>query len=139
MASENLTTYREMTEHVGKVKEEICEQVNRLDYQVGVMNGKLSQLNDVVLPLTLAMNQTAENTKEISTSLKAFTKTQSVTNGIFTDKMHNHDLAIAGIKSITDGITDKKKYNAGVVVAVIGLVGLFVSGLFGLAPYIFTQ
>lgn len=138
MASEDLTSYREMTEYVGRTKEEIMTHVNRMDYKVGVMDGKLTQLNEVVLPLTLAMNQIADNTNEMNKSLKESNKNQSKTNSMFTDKIHSQDLAIESMRSITNGITDKKKYNAGVVVAVISLVGIFVGGLFQLAPYLFA-
>lgn len=138
MAAEDLTTYREMTEYVGKIKKEVLGEVRKIDHKVEVLDNNFTQLNNIVLPLTIAMNQTADNTKEMSTSLKEFTKNQMVANGIFTEKMHNQDLAISDMRNITNGITDKKKYNASVVVAIVGLVGLFVSGLFGLAPLLFN-
>lgn len=138
MATENFVTYKEMVESQDSVKQELLEKIEKSDKQVERLDEKVDNLNDLVLPLTVAMNQTAENTKEMSESLKEFTKKQSETNGIFHDKINGQALAIEGIKNVTNGLTEKKKYNATVIVAIIGLVGVFVTGLFQLAPIIFN-
>lgn len=146
MASEGFVTYREMTEYQDSVKKDLIDRIDKgdknrekLEDKVEIMDEKLDNLNKVVLPLTLAMEQTAENTKEISQSLKEFTKQQSKTNTLFHDKINDQAMTIKDIKNVTDGFTDKKKYNATVIVALIGLVGVFITGLFQLAPLIFTQ
>lgn len=95
---------------------------------------KVDDLKDLVLPLTVAMNQTAENTKEMAKSFKEFALSQSTTNGTFRDKIHNQDLTIADLKNITGSITEKKKWNAGVVVAIITTAGGIMIAVFQLAP-----
>lgn len=145
MATENYVTYKQLSESQDRMKEEIMDhiernekQIDKLDTKVENIDDKLSSLNDLVLPLTVAMRQTAENTKEISQSLKEFTKTQSSTNDIFHDKINAQAVVIEGMKSVTAGLSEKKKYNATVVVAIIGLLGVFVTGLFQLAPILFA-
>lgn len=155
MVAEGYVTFKEMSESQDKVKKEILDsqenvkksimehiergdkQTEKLDNKVNNITDKVANLNDLVLPLTIAMKQTAENTKEISESLKDFTKSQSTTNGIVYDRLHAQDLSIEGLKNITSGIAEKKKYNVSVVVALISLVGVFIAGLFQLAPILF--
>lgn len=156
MASEGFVTYRELSECQDNIKRDLIEnqesvkkdvmehvergdkRVDRLDIKMNNIDEKVNQLNDLVLPLTVAMKQTAENTKDMSDSLKQFTKNQSDTNGIFYEKFNAQAISIESIKNITNNITDKKKYNVSVVVAIIGLVGIFITGLFQLAPMIFN-
>lgn len=146
MATEkSYVTYKELSESQDRIKEELMDhiergekQMDKLETKVSTINDKVSSLNDLVLPLTVAMKQTAENTKEISQSLKEFTKTQSSTNDIFHDKINAQAIALEGMKSVTSGLTEKKKYNVTVVVAIIGLIGVFITGLFQLAPILFN-
>lgn len=144
MAAEDFVTYKELSDSQARIKEDIMEhiergekQIDKLDIKVNGISDKVSNLNDLVLPLTVAMKQTAENTREISKSLKDFTKTQSITNDMFHDKINAQSLAIEGVKTVTNGLTEKKRYNATVVVAIIGLVGVFITGIFQLAPILF--
>jgi methyl-accepting chemotaxis protein len=141
VAAEDYVTYKELSDSKQDLMEHIEQgnkRVDRLDDKVDTINDRVGHLNDLVLPLTVAMKQTAENTREISESLKEFTKSQSETNDRFHEKISSQAVTIEGMKSVTAGITDKKKYNATVVVAIIGLVGVFVTGLFQLAPLIFN-
>lgn len=138
MAPENNVTYREMTESQNTVKKEIMGHVSKLDVKLGLVENEVRYVKELVLPLTVAMNQTAENTKDMANSLKEFTRAQTDTNTGFKDKMHSHDLALEGIRSITNGITERKKYNVGVTVAIISLIATFIAGLFQLAPIIFN-
>lgn len=141
MATEDYVTYKELTDSKQDIMEHIEQsnkRVDRLDNRVEVIGEKVSSLNDLVLPLTVAMKQTAENTREISESLKDFTNSQRETNGIFHDKINSQAIVLEGIKFVTKGATDKKKYNVAVVVAMIGLAGAFITGLFQLAPIIFN-
>lgn len=138
MAAENYVTYREMVDAQENIKGDIDKKIEKVDDKVNSINDKVSHLNDLVLPLTVAMKQTADNTKEISESLKEFTRSQSTTNGIFRDELHEHAVTLEGVKNITSGLTDKKKYNATVIVAIISLIGVFITGLFQLAPVLFN-
>lgn len=146
MDSENFVTYKEMVKSQDDTKQDIIDRiekgdkrVDKLDDKINDVDKKVDHLNDLVLPMTVAMKQTAENTKDISESLKEFTRNQSTTNNIFHEKINAQALSIQGIENIAVGMTDKKKYNATVVAATIGLVGIFVAGMFQLAPIIFNH
>ena len=138
MASENYITHKILNEFQKELDREIKGHIDKLDDKIGTVDNKVGQLNDLVLPMVISMKQTAENTKEMADSLKDFTNSQRQTNDLFKDKMHEHDLSIEGFKGITKLISDKKKYNATVIVALIGLVGIFITSLFQLAPIIFN-
>lgn len=144
MATEEWITYKALSESQARTKDELMEhiergekQVDKLDQKVNSIDERVGQLNNLVLPLTVSMRQTAENTKEISESLKEFTRNQSTTNSTLSDRINQHTVDIEGIKSVTNTIGDKKKYNATVIVALIGFMGVFVTGLFQLAPILF--
>lgn len=144
MATEEWITYKTLSESQARTKDELMEhiergekQVDKLDQKVNSIDERVGQLNNLVLPLTVSMRQTAENTKEISESLKEFTRNQSTTNTTLSDRINQHTVDIEGIKSVTSTIGEKKKYNATVIVALIGFMGVFVTGLFQLAPILF--
>lgn len=137
MASEDYVTYREMTEHQEALKKDILGQLGEVEQQVELVEDEVNELKVLVLPLVVSMKQTAENTKEISESLKEFTRTQTQTNVIFQEKFSSQALDIQAVKNIADGLTEKKKYNATVTVGIIGLISAFITGMFTLAPLMF--
>lgn len=144
MASQDFVTHKDLMDHNSRLKDDIKSDIDKtervvekLDERVQQIDAKVDMLNDLVLPLTSAMTQTAENTKDISLSLKEFTQAQTKTNHIFQDKINGQAVAIESLKGITNAMGEKKKYNVTVVVALIGLVGAFVTGLFQLAPFLF--
>lgn len=112
-------------------------QVEKLSNKVEGISDKVIDLKDLVIPLTIAMNATAENTKEMSAFLKESTENQTSINQAFREKFHGQDLSIEGLKFTTNSMAEKKKYNLGVTVAGIGLAGTFIAGLFQLAPIMF--
>lgn len=144
MVPERFVTHKELNEYNDRLRKEIRTDISKsdkvvekLDTRVQKIDEKVDMLNDLVLPLTIAMNQTADNTKEMSQSLKEFTKAQTTTNDILNEKINGHAITIENLKGVTSSMTEKKKYNVTVVVALIGLVGVFVTGLFQLAPFLF--
>lgn len=137
MASEEYVTYKDLTLSQERLKDDVLEHVDKVESRVNIVEGKVDDLNKIVLPLTVAMNQTAENTKKISETLEVFTKSQSETNGKFYDKFHAQDLEIQGVKNLASGLSEKKKYNATVTVAILGIVSAFITGMFTLAPLMF--
>jgi uncharacterized coiled-coil protein SlyX len=146
VATEGYVTYKEMTASQQGIKKELLEiidkgekKMDKLEDKVTNVTEKVGHLNDIVLPLTVVMQQTADNTKEMSQTLKEFTKSQSMTNELFNDKISAQNVTIEGIKNVTNTITEKKKYNVTVVVALIGLIGVFITGLFQLAPILFQN
>lgn len=146
MATDNYVSHKELAEAQDRTKDDIMDHIDnheknieRLDVKVQRIDEKVGHLNDLVLPLTVSMRQTAENTKEISESLKEFTKSQSATNGIFYDKFNKTAVEMENLKTVTTGLGEKKKYNATIVVAIISLIGIFITGMFQLAPLFFEK
>jgi hypothetical protein len=135
---------KELMVNQSEVKKEFARRMDKSDKQVEKLsdkvegiNDKVIDLKDLVIPLTIAMNATAENTKEMAAFLKESTENQSSINETFREKFHGQDLSIEGLKFATNSMEEKKKYNLGVTVAGIGLAGTFIAGLFQLAPIIF--
>lgn len=138
MGEKEYVTYKEMLAVQGKLKDEMCKDIEKVDGRVDILDGKVDQLTELVIPMNIAMKQTADNTKEISESLKEFTRNQNMTNNAFSTKIGEHAVALQDVKSIANGLAEKKKYNATIVVAIIGLISVFVAGLFQLAPVLFS-
>jgi len=155
--SKGFISFREYTESQDKIKRDLLksqESVKRdlttrlekaevhqekLDLKVEGIDGKVDGLKELVIPLSIALTQTAENTKQMAQSMEKFTESQTVTNGIFYDKIHGQAIMMEGFKSIAEGITEKKKYNLGVTVAGLGIISVIITGLFNLAPIIFPK
>lgn len=144
MAPERFVTHKDLADRQKQLRDELMEDISRtektienVDKKVQAVDDKVSTLQELVLPLTVAMNATAENTKKISQTLEKFTEAQSDTNQIFNDRIGSHSVDIENLRGVTNSISDRKKYNATVVVALIGLVGTFIVSLFGLAPLFF--
>lgn len=149
-------TFKEYTESQDRIKRELLRsqetikndlskrlekseaEQDKLEDKVDVIDIKVDQVMALVLPLTVATQNTADNTKEMTRVLKEFTTSQTKTNGMFVEKFHGQDLKITGLEHVTLGLSSKKKYNVGVTVAAISFAGIFIGGLFQLAPLFFN-
>src|SRR5699024_6920695 len=109
----------------------------KLYTKINTVDEKVETLNDIVLPLVESSKQTADNTKQIATSLTEFTQEQRKTNGKFYDRLHDHELSINELGQKTKSQTEEKKANATVTVAFIGVITVIITGIFNLAPLIF--
>jgi len=128
---EKYVTKYELLQTQQHIEDKLYTKINNVDE-------KVDTLNDIVLPLVESSKQTADNTKQIATSLTEFTQEQRRTNGKFYDRLHEQELSINELGQKTKSQTEEKKANATVTVAVIGAVGIVISGIFSLAPYIFN-
>lgn len=137
MAPENQVTYKVLNDTTKELKREIMGHVDSVKSRVDDVDNKVDQLNDLVLPMVVSMRQTADNTKEMTESLKDFTKSQRDTNDLLKEKIHEHDLSIEQFKSFSAMMSDKKKYNATIVVALIGVMGVLITSIFNMAPLFF--
>jgi len=108
-----------------------------LSKEIDIVNGKVDNLRDIVLPLVEGIKQIAENTKQTAISMDEFVKEQRLTNGLTGDRINNQQIEIVGLQHKTDGITEKKKSSAVIIVAVITGVPTIIVGLFQLAPLVF--
>ena len=139
MAPENLKdlsafiTFRDLD----KSQQAIREEVQRIDDKVDAVDEKVDNLRDMVLPLLESSKQTAENTRKIAESMDKFTEEQRRTNGKMYERLNGHDVQLTDLKHMAGGVAEKKKANATVIVAVLGVVGTIIGGLFALAPVFF--
>lgn len=108
-------------------------------------NERIDEIMELVLPMAESSKQTAENTRKTAELMERFTDEQRRTNGKFYDKLHVHDLQFSGIEGqFTDvsvrlnAQSESKKSNTTLWVALIGLIGIFISGIFALAPSLFS-
>jgi len=152
--SRGFVTFKEYTESQDKIKRELLDSQNtvkkelttrlekaevqhdKLDAKINGIDDKVDQVRNVVLPLEVAMNSTAENTKQLVENFAKFTDSQVSRNDLFVEKFHANDLKVAGLENVTNKFADKKTYNLGVTVAFITFAGLFVTGLFQMAPVV---
>lgn len=116
-----------------------------LEKKIVDVDDKVDSLRDIVLPMAESSKQTAENTKEIANTMKAFTEEQRQTNGKFYNRLHQHDLAFSGISGQFDAVgiqlaakTEEKKNNTALWVAILTVIGGIVVGIFQAAPSFFN-
>lgn len=128
---ENYVTRVELLESKNKLRKELNRSIDDV-------NKKVTVLNDIVLPLAESSKQTAINTDRMANSMDEFTREQRKTNGDFYDKLHEHDNTISNLGLRTELRVEDKKEIVKIIVAGIGLVGIIIGGIFGLAPYLFT-
>ena len=124
-------TRLEMIEAQHRLKDDVTKRIDDVDE-------KVDNLRDMVLPLVESSKQTAENTRKIADSMDRFTEAQRGTNGRIYERMNKHDVALERLSVVTGAQTEVKKANATVLVAVIGSVAAIITGLFALAPYLFS-
>lgn len=155
--SKGFISFREYTESQDKIKKDLLQSQEsvkkdltkrlekaevhqeKLDLKVEGIDNKVDGLKEMVIPLSIALNHIAENTEKSNKLMEKFTEGQTVTNGIFYEKIHGQAILLEGFKSITDGLTAKKKYNLGVTAAGMGIIAAIITGLINLAPIMFIK
>ena len=127
------------------MKREIRMVDDNLNSKIEVVDDKIDALREVVLPMAESSKQTANNTQRIAESMDRFTEEQRQTNGKFYDKLHTHELKFSGIDGKfadvggrLDAQSESKKNNTTFWVAMIGFMGIVISGIFQLAPNFFN-
>lgn len=124
-------TRLELVESQSRLKEDVTKRIE-------VVDEKVDNLRDVVLPLAEFSKQTAANTGKMADTLERFTDAQRGKNESIYAKMNGHDVEFARLNAINGAKSDDKKSNSMILVAVIGGVVAIVTGLFTLAPYLFN-
>lgn len=116
-----------------------------LNKKIGVVDDKVDNLRDIVLPMVRSSEQTAENTKKMAESMERFTEAQRQTNGKFYQKLGEHDITFKSIEGQFSEVGIKLQYraedksnNAKIWVAIIGLVGIAITIIFQAASYLFN-
>lgn len=124
-------TRLELVEAQGRLKDDVTKRID-------IVDEKVDNLRDVVLPLAESSKQTAENTRKIAESMDKFTDAQRGKNEVIYEKLNGHDVELARVNALNGAKSEEKKASATVLVAVIGGVVAVITGLFALAPYLFN-
>lgn len=125
-----LVTQLELVKSQQRLKDEMTGEIKQVD-------DKVDDLRSIVLPLVETSKQTADNTKNISDAINDFTKEQRKTNSNMWKKLNDHDVSLAEIGITSKTKSDTWKANAQIIVAVIGIIGLIITGIFNIAPLFF--
>src|SRR5699024_2243076 len=127
---EKYVTHLDLMISQKELKEDVNSKIDEVD-------GKVDYLNNIVLPLVESSKQTAKNTEKIAISMDKFTEEQRKTNSNIYERINEQDVSLAELGKVTSSHADKRKSNVTIVVAVIGAMATIITGIFGLAPYIF--
>ena len=125
-----IVTQLELVKSQQRLKDEMTGEIKQVD-------DKVDDLRSIVLPLVETSKQTADNTKNISDAINDFTKEQRKTNSNMWNKLNDHDVSLAEIGITSKTKSDTWKANAQIIVAVIGIIGLIITGIFNIAPLFF--
>lgn len=142
-------THIELELHTSKLRSDLKREIRLVDENLNAkisgVDDKVDGLKEIVLPMAESSKQTADNTKKTAELMERFTDEQRRTNGKFHDKFHNHDLKFSGIENEfaavgvkLDARSEAKKHNVTLWTAIIGILGLVVSGIFQIAPLLFN-
>ena len=127
---EKYVTHLDLMISQKELKEDVNSKIDEVD-------GKVDYLNNIVLPLVESSKQTAKNTEKIAISMDKFTEEQRKTNSNIYKRINEQDVSLAELGKVTSSHADKRKSNVTIIVAVIGAMATIITGIFGLAPYIF--
>ena len=127
---EKYVTHLDLMRSQKELKEDVNSKIDEVD-------GKVDYLNNIVLPLVESSKQTAKNTEKMTISMDKFTEEQRKTNNNIYKRINEQDVSLAELGQVTSSHADKRKSNVTIIVAVIGAMATIITGIFGLAPYIF--
>ena len=127
---EKYVTHLDLMRSQKELKEDVNSKIDEVD-------GKVDYLNNIVLPLVESSKQTAKNTEKMAISMDKFTEEQRKTNSNIYKRINEQDVSLAELRKVTSSHADKRKSNVTIIVAVIGAMATIITGIFGLAPYIF--
>ena len=127
---EKYVTHLDLMISQKELKEDVNSKIDEVD-------GKVDYLNNIVLPLVESSKQTAKNTEKMAISMDKFTEEQRKTNSNIYQRINEQDVGLAELGQVTSSHADKRKSNVTIIVAVIGAMATIITGIFGLAPYIF--
>jgi predicted nucleic acid-binding Zn-ribbon protein len=109
-----------------------------LSKEIETVNIKVDGMKDIMFPLAEGFKNLGESIKQTNLILVDFVKEQRLTNGLTGERINNQQVEIVGLQHKTDGIAEKKKSSAVIIVAVITGVPTVIVGLFNLAPLVFN-
>ncbi|EAD0059576.1 hypothetical protein Y845_14590 [Listeria monocytogenes] len=120
-------TKLELLEHESKLKTEVSKDIEKIENKVDGLGDDLNDLKDIVVPLSLSLDQIAKNTERTATTLDRFASDTTI-------RLHDHDIELTEIKAKSENEEKAKTSDVGVTVAIIGLIGAVITTIITLAP-----
>lgn len=118
-------TRLDLLEHGDKLKKEIRTEIKEVDKNVDELREDMGELKDLVLPISGALQQIVDNTKETAVSLKGVIK-----------KQQEHDIEMAEFRISSKQKGKKREGNTTIIVAIIGGICTIIGTMLTVAPLI---
>lgn len=139
--SSNYVTREELLEKEIQLHKDMMEFHEKNSTKISIVNDKVDDLKDLVLPLVESSRATASNTEKIASSLDVFINKQSDTNGDIYKKLGKHNEILAERKGIVESysnqgknrLEEKKMKNTTKGLIITGIVGI-ITALITIAP-----
>lgn len=125
-----LVTRLELVESQHELKKEMNGKIESVD-------GKVDNLRDMVLPLIESNKHIERNTERTADIMEKFTDEQRKTNDTINKKLNSHEVSLTKLGVTSKSRSETWKANAQIIVAVIGILGLIITGIFNIAPLFF--
>ncbi|HHR2320284.1 TPA: hypothetical protein ACSY12_15060, partial [Listeria monocytogenes] len=106
---------------------EVSKDIEKIENKVDGLGDDLNDLKDIVVPLSLSLDQIAKNTERTATTLDRFASDTTI-------HLHDHDIELTEIKAKSENEEKAKTSDVGVTVAIIGLIGAVITTIITLAP-----
>lgn len=120
-------TILELLEYESKLKIDVSKDIEKIENKVDGLGDDLNDLKDIVIPLSLSLDQIAKNTERTATTLDRFASDTTI-------HLHEHDIELTSIKAKSEKADKVKNSDAMVTVAIIGLIGAVITTIITLAP-----
>ncbi|EJX7679048.1 hypothetical protein OIX82_001609 [Listeria monocytogenes] len=120
-------TRLELLEYESKLKIDVSKDIEKIENKVDGLGDDLNYLKDIVIPLSLSLDQIAKNTERTATTLDRFASDTTI-------HLHEHDIELTSIKAKSEKADKVKNSDAMVTVAIIGLIGAVITTIITLAP-----
>ncbi|HAK0939748.1 TPA: hypothetical protein H1583_002302 [Listeria monocytogenes] len=124
-------TRLELLEYESKLKIDVSKDIEKIENKVDGLGDDLNDLKDIVIPLSISLDQIAKNTERTATTLDRFASDTTI-------HLHDHDIELTEIKAKSENEerakTKAKTSDVGVTVAIIGLIGAVITTIITIAP-----
>ncbi|EAF3114168.1 hypothetical protein CSI37_09460 [Listeria monocytogenes] len=120
-------TRLELLEYESKLKIDVSKDIEKIENKVDGLGDDLNDLKDIVIPLSLSLDQIAKNTERTAITLDRFASDTTI-------HLHEHDIELTSIKAKSEKADKVKNSDAMVTVAIIGLIGAVITTIITLAP-----
>lgn len=132
---EKQTQTRLVTElELVKSQQELKKEMNG---RIDIVDGKVDNLRDMVLPLIKSNEHIEKNTERTADIMEKFTNEQRKTNDSIYKQLSSHEVSLTRLGVTSKSRSETWKANAQIIVAVIGILGLIITGIFSIAPLFF--